>query len=364
MATIRPRSRFRLATSTAVLAAVVAGFLVGRFTGAAPAPATPASGQALAVSAPASSRPESKPPVPDVPAGELLPDRSEAIGLEGLLARLEGLRTTGDVDALLELMQEFAALGESGYPGAIEVALLLGPDRGSPLHLSRENRRLRRVFTPAMLAFGKWLLARPDQAPAWLCQAAIYGLHNDESEDVVPFVLEYLGRCADETVAENASELVVELATASQSAALARAIRAQGGNPVAQWSLFKALARLGTETALAELRELAACDDGAVAAPARAALNAVAPDPERKALTVCGDPLDHGWDSGLEWGDVVVSLGAAVLSSVDQLRRDLRAAPKNEPLTLTIERRGRLVRLEVVVNEDGSTTTTTRWEDR
>ncbi|MEK7466194.1 MAG: hypothetical protein AAB074_02160 [Planctomycetota bacterium] len=270
-----------------------------------------------------------------------------------LCAKIPALRDAGDKEALYKLLQELAALGEPGFPGALEIALLLGNDEGSPLRLVDDDPRFPEVFTPGLLAFADWALRKRDGVPPWLARLSMRGLSRAYDRDPAPPFFAYLAHCGDSANAETAVNFLRGLEVPSLAPAIADAVRGQAKNARLAWELLEGLGRIKSPVALQHFEALAASSDPAVAALGARGLATVRPPPERAALTFNGDTTSFTQPYGLDWGDVVVSLDATTLTSVDHLKDLYAKAPDGTPQILTIERDGKLMRIRVTHYKGG-----------
>ena len=355
-ARIRGRTRTTVAFSGAAL---VAGALLGRFLlpGFRTSKPPPVSDNAPA------GRAAAQPPAP----GELEALRKEIAALERerarkavqpvaeadrlkeLLARIPGLKAAADSKGLLALMQELAALGEPGYPGAVGIGEILAKDENSFLEITDELD-FRQILTPAMLELAAWILRHPNGISESLVTLAFDALDECGECDLAGPLLEYLSKSADQVLRIIACARLEDLAVPSMAPKLATAIQLQAKDANLSWSLTCILARLGTQDSLRELEALAASTDPAVAADARDALAVLRPPEGREAVTAAGKKWDSKRPVGVQWGDVVVSYEGTTLTSLDQLAPLFAAAPPNVPQVLMVERRGRLRRVKLTFN--------------
>jgi hypothetical protein len=271
---------------------------------------------------------------------------AESDRLKGLLARIPGLKAAADTNGLLALMQELAALGEPGYPGAVEIGEILAADESSLLEIS-DDLEMRKILTPAMLELAAWILRHPKGISGPLAELAFDALDECGECDLVGPLLDYISTSEAQDLGIAAWLRLEDLAVPSMAPKIAASIQAQAKNAELTWRLSGLLARLGTPGSLRELEALAASQDPNVSASARDALAVLHPPPGREAVTATGKRWDSKRPLGVQWGDVVVSYEGTTLTSLDQLASLYAASPQKVVQVLTVERRGRLRKVKL-----------------
>ncbi|MBI2921340.1 MAG: hypothetical protein HYY18_09685 [Planctomycetes bacterium] len=343
------------ATALLALAAAAAAFAGGLAAGSARRPLAPAAGEAAAPAASA-ARPAAVDPTaprtPDAAAGTATASAAD------LLRALPALVERRDVAGLADLFRKLAALGEAGYPAAMQLYAAVFPDGEASLEEALERAPFQEALRPWLFrdpALLAWALEHSEAAPAGFRFEAAERFPRCAGADAGAMFLRLILTERDDSVAERMRSWLPFLADESMADRLVEIARTAPVDDI--WddhtdSLVQTIASFSTpagERAFdlllrdenPRVREAAAFERIRRHPPATGALVCYSAGPDE--FFSAG----RGEEQPLRRGDILLSMEGREIASNDDLAALLESLPGDRLVGVVVHRDGSSFTLQV-----------------
>ncbi|NUN49807.1 MAG: PDZ domain-containing protein [Candidatus Brocadiae bacterium] len=277
---------------------------------------------------------------------KLTPEEAAAKAGE-LRGKIADLVAKKDGKALVKLMHELAALGEAGYMGAIEISGLLWEDvEGGKGEFGLSQNDFYMSFGGPMVPVMVWGLEQGDKVPSGFRIGSAWSLPWQRDVDAAGIFLDALRTEKDPDVARALAQNLSGVMKPEHEAALLDAARANLSNPAVATSLMDALASTGSDDAWRALQEFSGSEDPGIRAEAQLQMIAMRP-PDTGIMITQTFPNTQAEVVGIRRGDIITNYNGTPVRDMDGLRDLIQKTSSEEVVSLTINRGGTLIPLQV-----------------
>ena len=279
--------------------------------------------------------------------------------IEELRARLQPLLDKKDGVGLVFLLRHLAALGEPGFPLAVEIAQMLYADSEleTPQFGDYDFDVSEEAFDPLLT----WALTHPAQSFPWLRSQAVDTLSDRNNLDAAALFLAALRNETDTEVAVELAREISNLARPAMTAEISDAAVRLGANREAREILMEALVDLDTPESRKAVETMSGAEDPVLQETARLELLVaeLVARPTATGVLLTHVPTGSGWEAaGARAGDILLDCDGSPFQDFADFQSRATNAAEGATLTFRARRAGDVVTLSV---RDAASNYSARW---